>query len=142
MSKALGKFDDTVDDMILHFEEVKFEDVDDMTLEIEHWNDLKWQQGYQTVWSLFQGIMPLEQEIFTNKPRIVSYKVISELGDTFEDTKYQTFTCMAKDGTVGGLWAAAESCFKQAKLALDDWHYFVEDFTVLDDGNLELVTGS
>jgi len=84
----------------------------------------------------------LEQEIFTNKPRIVSYKVISELGDTFEDTKYQTFTCMAKDGTVGGLWAAAESCFKQAKLALDDWHYFVEDFTVLDDGNLELVTGS
>lgn len=121
---------------------VKFEDVDDTTLEIEHWNDLKEQQGYETVWSLFQGVMPLEQEIFSNKPRIVSYKVISHLSDNFVDTEWQTFTCMAKDGTVGGLWAAAESCFKQAKLALDDWHYFVEDFEVQDDGSLELITGS
>ena len=30
---------------------VKFDDVDEMTLEIEHFNDLKWQQGYETVWS-------------------------------------------------------------------------------------------
>ena len=121
---------------------VKFEDVDAMTLEIEHYNDLKEQQGYETVWSMNSGIMDLEDMIFSNKPRIVSYKVISHMGDTFDDVEYQTFTCMAKDGTVGGLWAAAESCFKQAKLALADWHYFVEDFTVLDDGNLELVTGS
>jgi len=121
---------------------VKFEDVDAMTLENEHWNDLKEQQGYQTSWSLFQGIMPLEQEIFTNKPRIVSYKVISHLGDSLADTEWQTFTCMAKDGTVGGLWAAAESCFIQAQLALGDWHYFVEDFEVQEDGTLELVTGS
>ena len=121
---------------------VKFEDVDTMTLEIEHYNDLKWQQGYETSWSMDSGIMNLEDEIFTNKPRIVSYKVISHMGDCLADVEWQTFTCMAKDGTVGGLWAAAESCFKQAKLALDDWHYFIEDFTVLDDGNLELVTGS
>lgn len=121
---------------------VKFEDVDDMTLEIEHYNDLKAQQGYETSWSMDNGIMDLQQQIFTNKPRIVSYKVISHLGDSLADTEWQTFTCMAKDGTVGGLWAAAESCYKQAKLALDDWHYFVEDFTMLDDGNLELVTGS
>ena len=33
-----------------------FEDVDDMTLEIEHWDDLKAQQGYETVWSLFQAL--------------------------------------------------------------------------------------
>ena len=121
---------------------VKFEDMDDMTLEIEHWNDLKEQQGYETSWSLNSGIMDLEDQLFTNKSRVVSYKVISHLGDSLADTEWQTFTCMAKDGTVGGLWAAAESCFKQAKLALDDWHYFVEDFTVLDDRNLELVTGS
>lgn len=121
---------------------VKFEDVDTMTLEIEHYNDLKWQQGYETSWSMDSGIMDLDQEIFTNKPRIVSYKVISHMGESLADVEWQTFTCMAKDGTVGGLWAAAESCFKQAKLALGDWHYFIEDFTVLDDGNLELVTGS
>lgn len=121
---------------------VKFEDVDDMTLEIEHWNDLKEQQGYETVWSLFQGIMPLEQEIFSNKPRTVNYKVISKISENFADTEWQTFTCMAKDGTVGGLWAAAESCFKQARIALGDWHYFVEDFEVNEDGSLELITGS
>jgi len=127
---------------VIAMEDVKFEDVDAMDLEIEHYNDLKWQQGYETCWSMDNGIMNLEDAIFTNKPRIVSYKVISHMGDSLADVEWQTFTCMAKDGTVGGLWAAAESCFKQAKLALDDWHYFIEDFTVLDDGNLELVTGS
>ena len=121
---------------------VKFEDVDAFELESEHYNDLKWQQGYETSWSMDNGIMDLDQAIFTDKPRIVSYKVISHMGDSLADVEWQTFTCMAKDGTVGGLWAAAESCFKQAKLALGDWHYFIEDFTVLDDGNLELVTGS
>jgi len=39
MSKALGKFDDTVDDMILHFEDVWFEDVDQETLDNEFKND-------------------------------------------------------------------------------------------------------
>ena len=121
---------------------VKFDDVDEITLEIEHFNDLKWQQGYETVWSLQSGIMNLDQQIFTNKPRLVTYKVISEMGECLADVKWETFTCMAKDGTVGGLWAAAESCFKQAKLALGDWHYFIEDFEMQDDGSLELVTGS
>lgn len=121
---------------------VKFEDEDQMILEIEHYNDLKAQMGYETTWSLFIGMRDLDQKIFSNKPRLVTYKVISELGDTFEDTKYETFSCMAKDGTVGGLWAAAESCYKQARIALGDWHYFVEDFELQKDGTLELVTGS
>ena len=119
-----------------------FEDVDDMTLEIEHWDDLKAQQGYETVWSCsHKALCPLEQQIFSNKSVWPPSTVISELGETFEDTKYETFTCMAKDGTVGGLWAAAESCYKQARIALGDWHYFVEDFEVSEDGTLELVTG-
>ena len=121
---------------------VQFEDVDAMTLEIEHFDDLKHELGYDTVWSMGEGAMALDHKIFSDKIRVVTYKCIAEMGDTMDDVKWQTFTCMAKDGTVGGLWAAAESCFKQAKLALGDWHYFVEDFTVLDDGNLELVTGS
>ncbi len=69
-------------------------------------------------------------------------KVIKEMGATFDDVTYETFTCMAQNGTVGALWTAAESCFKQAKLALGDWHYFIEDFEVQDDGSLQLVTGS
>ena len=121
---------------------VQFEDVDAMTLEIEHFDDLKHELGYDTVWSMGEGAMALDHKIFSDKIRVVTYKCIAEMGDTMDDVKWQTFTCMAKDGTVGGLWAAAESCFKQAKLALGDWHYFVEDFTVLDDGNLELETGS
>jgi len=128
--------------MLDTMQNVVFEDVDAFELEIEHYNDLKWQQGYETSWSMDNGIMDLDQAIFTNKPRVVSYKCIAEMGDTMDNVTWQTFTCMAKDGTVGGLWAAAESCFKQAKLALGDWHYFVEDFTMQDDGNLELVTGS
>ena len=56
--------------------------------------------------------------------------------------EWQTFTAIAEDGTIGGLWKAAENCFLQAELALDDWHIYIEDFEVQDDGSLELVTGS
>lgn len=120
---------------------MKFEDVDTMTLEIEHYNDLKTELGYDTVWSM-EGVMPLGQAIFTDKPRVVTYKCIKEMGATMDDVTYITFTAVAENGTVGALWKAAESCFQQAKLAINDWHYFVEDFDMQDDGSLELVTGS
>ena len=110
--------------------------------EMDHFDALKAEQGYETVWSIETGIVPLDHKIFTNKPRVVKYKVIKEMGATFDDVTYETFTCMAQNGTVGALWTAAESCFKQAKLALGDWHYFIEDFQVQDDGSLQLVTGS
>ena len=110
--------------------------------EMDHFDELKAEQGYETVWSIETGIVPLDHKIFTNKPRVVKYKVIKEMGATFDDVTYETFTCMAQNGTVGALWTAAESCFKQAKLALGDWHYFIEDFEVQDDGSLQLVTGS
>ena len=110
--------------------------------EMDHFDALKAEQGYETVWSIETGIVPLDHKIFTNKPRVVKYKVIKEMGATFDDVTYETFTCMAQNGTVGALWTAAESCFKQAKLALGDWHYFIEDFEVQDDGSLQLVTGS
>ena len=110
--------------------------------EMDHFDALKAEQGYETVWSIETGIVPLDHKIFTNKPRVVKYKVIKEMGATCDDVTYETFTCMAQNGTVGALWTAAESCFKQAKLALGDWHYFIEDFEVQDDGSLQLVTGS
>ena len=121
--------------------ETKFQDVDSYELEIEHFNDLKAPLGYETVWSI-EGIMPLDKAIFTDKPRVVKYKCIKEMGPTFDDTIWETFTAVAENGTVGALWKAAESCYQQAKLAVGDWHYFIENFDVQEDGSLELTTGS
>ena len=123
-------------------EAIKFDDVDEMTLMIEHFDDLKAELGYNTVWSMSDTALPLDFTIFSNKQRIVTYKCIAKMGDTMDDVTWQTFTSIAKDGTIGGLWEAAENCFNQAKLALDDWHIYVEDFEVQDNGTLELVTGS
>ena len=121
---------------------VKFEDVDAFELEMEHFDDLKAELGYATTWSMGQGIMSLDQKIFTDKTRVVTYKCIAEMGDTMDDVTWMTFTAVAMNGTVGELWKAAESCFQQAKAALGDWHYFVEDFELQEDGSLSLVTGS
>ena len=120
---------------------VQFEDVDAMTLEIEHFDDLKAELGYDTVWSMGEGAMALDHKIFSDKIRVVTYKCIAEI-NTMDDVTWMTFTAVAMNGTVGELWKAAENCFQQAKAALDDWHYFVEDFLTNEDGSLELVTGS
>jgi hypothetical protein len=127
--------------MPVSVKEVLFKDVDAFTLECEHWTDLQDSLGYETVWSLDSGIMDLDQNIFTDKPRVVNYKCIKEI-KSMDDVTYITFTAVAENGTVGAFWKAAESCFQQAKLAINDWHYFVEDFDMQDDGSLSLVTGS
>ena len=119
-----------------------FEDVDAFELEMEHFDDLKAELGYTTTWSMDSGIMNLDQAIFTDKPRVVTYKCIKEMGTTMDDVTWITFTAVAENGTVGALWKAAESCYQQAKLAIGDWHYFVENFEVQEDGSLSLVTGS
>ena len=121
---------------------VQFEDVDAFELEMEHFDDLKAELGYDTTWSMGSGVMALDQKIFSDKIRVVTYKCIAEIGDTMDDVTWMTFTAVAMNGTVGELWKAAENCFQQAKAALDDWHYFIEDFDVAEDGTLELVTGS
>ena len=121
--------------------DVKFEDVDTFELEMEHFDDLKAELGYSTVWSMDSGIMNLDQAIFTDKARVVTYKCIKEI-KSMDDVTYITFTAVAENGTVGALWKAAESCFQQAKLAIGDWHYFVENFELQEDGSLSLITGS
>ena len=121
---------------------VKFEDVDAFELEMEHFDDLKAELGYTTTWAMDSGIMNLDQKIFTDKARVVTYKCIKEMGATMDDVTWITFTAVAENGTVGALWKAAESCFQQAKLAIGDWHYFVENFELQEDGSLSLVTGS
>lgn len=122
---------------------VKFEDVDPFELAMEHFDDLKTELGYETVWSMYDGgTMPLDFALFTDKPRVVKYSCIKEMGDTIDDVTWETFTAVAENGTIGALWKAAESCYQQAKTALGDWHYFIEDFDLQDDGTLKLVTGS
>ena len=118
-----------------------FEDVDAFELEMEHFDDLKTELGYATTWSMGSGIMNLDTNIFSDKARVVTYKCIKEI-KSMDDVTYITFTAVAENGTVGALWKAAESCYQQAKLAIGDWHYFVENFEVEEDGSLSLVTGS
>ena len=94
--------------------DVKFEDVDAFELEMEHFDDLKAELGYTTTWSMDSGIMNLDQKIFTDKARVVTYKCIKEMGATMNDVTWITFTAVAENGTIGALWKAAESCFQQA----------------------------
>ena len=125
-----------VDNMEMSAEDKAFE------AEMNHYDRLKLNFGFETVWSLSSGILQADQMIFQDKPYVVKYKVIAEMGDTMDDVTWETFTAVAKNGSVKELWAAAESCYQQAKLAVGDWHYFVENFDVKDDGTLDLVTGS
>ena len=125
-----------VDNMEMSAEDKAFE------AEMNHYDRLKDQFGFQTVWSLSSGILEADQKIFQDRPYVVKYKVIAEMGATMDDVTWETFTAVAENGTVKELWKAAESCFQQAKSALGDWRYFVEDFDLKDDGTLELVTGS
>ena len=119
-----------------------FEDVDAFELEMEHFDDLKTELGYATTWSMGEGIMALDHKIFNDKIRVVTYKCIAEMGDTMDDVTWMTFTAVAMNGTVGELWKAAENCYQQAKAAVGDWHYFIEDFQLQDNGSLSLTTGS
>ena len=125
-----------VDNMEMSAEDKAFE------AEMNHYDRLKLQFGFQTVWSLSSGILQADQMIFQDKPYVVKYKVIKEMGATMDDVVWETFTAVAENGTLGALWKAAESCYQQAKLAVGDWHYFIENFEMSDDGSLELVTGS
>jgi len=118
-----------------------YTDIDNFELEYEHYTDLKNELGYDTVWSI-EGVMPLEYSFFTDKPRIIKYSCIKNMSNSGHAVEWETFTAVAENGTVGALWKAAESCFQQAKLAVGDWHIYIEDFQIQDDGSLELVTGS
>ena len=62
--------------------------------------------------------------------------------NNFDDVDWVTFRSVAENGTVGALWKAAEDCFQQAKENNGDWHYFIEDFDMQEDGSLKLITGS
>jgi hypothetical protein len=135
------KFED-ISPFAIAMEDIKFEDVSEITLEREHYDDLKNELGYDTVWDMNFDLARLDKKVFKDKPYIVKYKCIQEMGANLDDTKWVTFTAVTKDGTVGELWKAAESCYQQAKLFVGDWHIYIEDFEMQDDGSLSMITGS
>ena len=119
--------------------------LDNFEKEMMHFDKLKLEQGFETVWSMESwGHLPgLDFKIFTDKPRTVFYKVIDEMGPDLDSPHtYVTYKATAKDGTLGALWAAADDVYKQAVEGSGDWHYFIEDLVMQEDGTIELHTGS
>lgn len=134
------KFED-ISPFAIAMEDVKFEDVSEITLEREHYDDLKNELGYDTVWDMNFDLARLDKKVFKDKPYIVKYECIKNINDDLK-IELVTFTAVTKDGTVGELWKAAESCYQQAKLFVGDWHIYIEDFEMQDDGSLSMITGS
>lgn len=97
-----------------------------------------------TVWSIYE-VDHIDSVMLSDKVRRVFYRfyakdVTSEelMNGTAEEIEVSS---TAVNGTVRELWRAAESCYKQAKVQ-GDWHYFVEDFQMQEDGSLEIWMGS
>ena len=110
-----------------------------MFAEMDHFDDLKAEQGFETTWSMESGLVPLDHKIFTDKPRTVTYKIIDRMGDSFDDVDWVTFRSVAENGSIGALWKAAEDCYQQAKEKNGDLHHFIQDFDLQDEGTLSLV---
>ena len=72
--------------------------------ERDHYDNLKAELGYDTVFDVdLRGCKPLDYKYFTDdKPLMITYKVIKDMGPTFNDTEWVTFTAVAKDGTLAG----------------------------------------
>jgi|TARA_B110000305_G_C19066249_1_gene459478 hypothetical protein len=98
--------------------------------------------GYDTIWDMGEGQLDMNKALFKDKPYLVTYSCIRDMGDDMDSATWVTFTAVTADGTIGELWKAAEACYQQAKAIVGDWHTFVEDFEMQDDGSLVMVTGS
>ena len=100
--------------------------------------------GYDTVWSMYE-FDNVDQNILKEGAKRVCYTFYAA-GATVEELLNDTaemieVSALAVNGTVRELWRAAESCFQQAK-AQGDWHCYIEDLEVREDGSFELVMGS
>ena len=141
------KFEDVSAETIA-MEDVVFTDVDADTLAMEHFEDLRVELNLDSVWSIWDGgCMPADYELFNNKMRRVVYEYVradSTIEELNADLKNGTKTAMARtsawamDGTVKNLWIAANSCIEQS----GTHHRYIENFELLDNGSLDLVTGS
>lgn len=117
----------------------------DNTMEtIQYWDAQREALGFETVWSMFE-FADVDQNIFKEGIKRVCYTFYAQdatveelLNDTAQQIEVSAF---AVSGSVRDLWRAAESCFQQAKQQ-GDWHKFIEDFELREDGSYEIVMGS
>lgn len=126
-------------------ENVKY---DEFTALCDHWNAKREELGYQSIWSIHEvGFAELDKKVTADKPRLVRYEYVRDdatseeiMADINDGGKRASaeVTMMAVDGSIKSLWFAAESCIRQS----GTHHMYIENFHVLDDGSLELVTGS
>jgi hypothetical protein len=127
---------------------MKFEDVDMDTLCIEHFEDLRQELGFRSVWSIWDaGMVAVDAEMFTDNVRRLRYQYVREDATTAElladmndggQRSMAEVTSLAVNGTVKSFWAAAESCIKQS----GTHHIYIEDFQLQEDGTVMLITGS
>lgn len=110
---------------------------------IQYWGGVQETLGYETVWSIWE-CQSVDQKLLKNKSYRVFYRFYSAeatfeqmMDGTAEEIEVSAFTA---GGTVRDLWAAAEFCFQQAKQQ-GDWHKFIENFKMTEDG-FEMAMGS
>ena len=111
---------------------------------IEYWNAQQQELGFETVWSIWEA-RDVSQKLCRDRAYRVYYRFYAEdasveelMNDTAEMIEVSS---LAINGSVRELWRAAESCYQQAKQH-GDWHKFVEDFQIDDNGEFELTLGS
>ena len=117
---------------------------DQVMEKIRYWGDQQDALGYETVWSMWEWA-DIDQNIFRDGAKRICYTFYAQdatVEQLMSDTAQRIeVSATAASGSVRDLWAAAESCYQQAKLS-GDWHRFIEDIEIRDDGSFELTMGS
>lgn len=116
--------------------------VDTTTQSIQYWDAQQQEQGFETIWSLWE-CEDIDQTIFQEKSHRVFYRFIrgdATMEEIQNDTAWVEVSAFTAGGTVRDFWRAAESCYQQAKQQ-GDWHRFIEDFEMTNEG-FELTMGS
>lgn len=117
---------------------------DQVMEQIRYWDNQREALGFETVWSMWEW-SDIDQNILRDGVKRVCYTFYAQ-DATVEELMNGTaqrieVSAFAASGSVRDLWAAAESCYQQAK-ALGDWHRYIEDIELRDDGSWELTMGS
>lgn len=111
---------------------------------IQYWGAQQDALQFETVWSIWE-CSNVDQSLLKNESYRVFYRFYSSnatVNQLMNDTaQVIEVSAMTNGGTVRDLWEAAESCYQQAKQQ-GDWHKFIENFTMQDDGSFEITMGS
>lgn len=109
---------------------------------IQYWGEQQDALGFETVWSIWE-CDNIRTQMFKEKSYRVYYRFIradATIEEIMNDEAWVEVSAFTSGGRVIDFWAAAESCYQQAKQQ-GDWHKFIEDFELTDEG-FELTTGS